>query len=249
VGALIARHRVAILPTSPTFLNLLLLSGAPERHDLSSLRIITYGTEPMPESLLLRLRRGFPKVKFIQTFGTSETGITATRSKSSDSTLLSLADPDFTCRLVEGELWLRSRTQILGYLNHPMSAFTDDGWFKTGDLAETAGDGFLRIIGRRSEIINVGGEKVLPVEVESVLLALPEIADCLVSGEPSVLTGQVVRAQVVLAPGADPAGIRKKVRMHCRDRLAAYKIPVKVEVVPGTEFTERFKKRRASASS
>ena len=147
-------------------------------------------------------------MKLIQTFGTSETGITHTTSKSSDSTLLKLDDPEVEHQIVDGELWLRSRTQILGYLNHASTAFTADGWFKTGDLVEPAPDGFLRIAGRRSELINVGGEKVLPGEVEAVLLEMPEIADALVGGEPNAITGQMVVARVVLAPGADPATIR-----------------------------------------
>ena len=244
VCELMARRAVAVLPASPTFLNLLLLSEAWKRHDLRSLRIITYGTEPMPEVLLRRLRVVFPGVKFIQTFGTSETGITHTRSKSSDSTLMKLEDLHVEYRLVDGELWLRSRTQILGYLNHPMNSFTADGWFMTGDLAEDGGDGYLRVIGRRSDVINVGGEKVLPAEVESVLLTMPGIADCLVRGESSPITGQIVCAQVVLAPGMDPAVIRQQVRKHCREHLAAFKVPVKVEVVPRTDFSDRFKKHR-----
>lgn len=248
VCALIARHGVAVLPASPTFLNLVLMSEAWRRHDLGTLRIITYGTEPMPENLLHRLRATLPKVKFIQTFGTSETGISQTTSKSSDSTLLKLDDPNLEHRIVDGELWLRSRTQILGYLNHSMQSFTDDGWFKTGDLVEVADAGYLRITGRRSEMINVGGEKVLPGEVEAVLMTMPEIADCLVHGAPSPITGQVVCAEIVLAPGADPAAIRKQVRQFCLARLAAYKVPVKVTLVAQTRFGERFKKIRSGAA-
>jgi acyl-CoA synthetase (AMP-forming)/AMP-acid ligase II len=248
VCALIARHGVAVLPASPTFLNLVLMSGAAGRHDLGSLRIITYGTEPMPEGLLQRLRAAFPRVKFVQTFGTSETGISHTTSKSSDSTLLKLEDPNIEHRIVEGELWLRSGTQILGYLNHAMDSFTPDGWFKTGDLVEEAGDGYLKIVGRRKELINVGGEKVLPPEVESVLLEMPEISDCLVRGEANAITGQIVCAQVVLSASGDPATIRQRVRLHCRQRLAPYKIPAKVTVVDRTAFGERFKKMRIQAA-
>ncbi len=247
VCALIARHRASILPASPTFLNLLLLSDAWRQHDLSSLRIITYGTEPMPESLLARLRRAFPAVKLLQTFGTSETGISRTTSRSSDSTLFKLDDPDLEHRVVDGELWLRSRTQILGYLNHPMHAFTTDGWFRTGDLVEEAGDGYLRIAGRQSEVINVGGEKVLPAEVESVLLTLPEVGDCLVYGEANALTGQVVCAEIAPAPGVDPAGLRLRIRTACRGRLAPFKIPVKIVPVRSPLLGERLKKRRQPA--
>ena len=70
----------------------------------------------------------------------------------------------------DGELWLRSKTQVLGYLNASMDPFTEDGWFKTGDLVDELKDGYIRIIGRKNDLINVGGEKVLPAEVESILM-------------------------------------------------------------------------------
>lgn len=248
VAELVARYRVAILPASPTFLNLMLLSGAAQRFDLSSLKFITYGTEPMPESLLTRLRNTFPRTRFLQTFGTSETGISQTTSLSSSSTLLKLDDPNIEHRIVDGELWLRSRTQILGYLNHSMDSFTADGWFKTGDLVETAENGYLRIRGRAKELINVGGQKVLPAEVESFLLEIPEIEDCVVYGEANAITGQIVCAQVVLTPAANSALIRQTVRTFCRTRLDSYKIPVKVVVVSGPLFGARFKKQRPGLS-
>ena len=247
ICALIARHRVNVLPSSPTFLNLMVLGGAPERHDLSSLRMITYGTEPMPEQLLHRLRAGFPRVRFHQTFGTSETGIAQTSSRSSDSNFLKIEDPDLEYRIVEGELWLRSKTQIRGYLNASMEAFTEDGWFRTGDLVETAADGFLRIVGRAKEMINVGGEKVLPAEVEAALMSMPHVTDCIVHGAPNPITGQTVVAEVVLDAPLDPRQLRMAVRQHLKDRLAAYKIPTKVTVVERTHGS-RFKKMRGPAS-
>lgn len=249
VCALIARHHVVVLPASPTFLNLVLVSEAWKRHNLSSLKIITYGTEPMPESLLQRLRAAFPAVRFVQTFGTSETGISQTSSKSSGSTLLKLDDPNIEHRIVDGELWLRSRTQILGYLNHAMDSFTEDGWFKTGDLVEQEADGYVRIVGRRKELINVGGEKVLPAEVESVLMEMPEISDAVVYGEANSITGQIVCAKVVLSESGNPATIRQAVRVFCRSRLAPYKVPVKVFATDRTLFGDRFKKLRFNVSN
>lgn len=93
--------------------------------------MITYGTETMPQSLLLKLKEVFPKVKFLQTFGTSETGISTTSSKSSNSLFMKLEDINGEYKIVENELWLRSKTQVLGYLNASMDSFTSDGWFKT----------------------------------------------------------------------------------------------------------------------
>ena len=244
VCSLIEQHKVQILPASPTFLNLVIISEAFRHHDLSSLRLVTYGTEPMPESLLLRLSGAFPGAKYLQTFGTSETGIAKTSSLSSSSTLMKIDDPDQEYKIVEGELWLRSKTQILGYLNAPMDGFTEDGWFKTGDLVETAADGFLRIVGRSKEVINVGGQKVMPAEVESALLTAPGVEDCMVYGEANALTGQTVTADVVLGEPRPPLEAKKALRLFLRGKLDAYKIPTRINVVDRTNFNQRFKKIR-----
>ncbi|RBQ32736.1 o-succinylbenzoate--CoA ligase [Arcobacter sp. FW59] len=241
ICSLIEKYKIMVLPSSPTFLNLILISGEHEKCDLSSLRMITYGTETMPESLLLKLKNIFPKVKFLQTFGTSETGISTTSSKSSDSLFMKLEDINCEYKIVENELWLRSQTQVLGYLNASMDSFTSDGWFKTGDLVEVL-DGFLKIIGRSKEVINVGGQKVLPSEVESIILSLDEIDDCMVYGEKNAITGQTVVCDVVL--NKDIENIKKVIRLFCKDKLDAFKIPTKVNIVEKTNFNDRFKKIR-----
>ena len=241
---LIEEYKIAVLPSSPTFLNLILINRSYEKYDLSSLRMITYGTETMPEGLLNKLKAVFSKVKFLQTFGTSETGIAATSSKSSSSTFMKIDDENLEYKIVDNELWLRSKTQILGYLNRSMESFTNDGWFKTGDLVELDNEGFIKIIGRNKEIINVGGQKVLPSEVESVLLGMDEIEDCLVYGEQNAITGQSVSCDVVLKHGIDDSGFKILVRKFCKDKLDNFKIPTRVNFVQKTEFTERFKKSR-----
>ena len=241
---LIEEYKIAVLPSSPTFLNLILINRSYEKYDLSSLRMITYGTETMPEGLLGRLKAVFSKVRFLQTFGTSETGIAATSSKSSSSTFMKIDDENLEYKIVDNELWLRSKTQILGYLNRSMESFTNDGWFKTGDLVELDNEGFIKIIGRNKEIINVGGQKVLPSEVESVLLGMDEIEDCLVYGEQNAITGQSVSCDVVLKSGVKADGLKILVRKFCKDKLDNFKIPTRVNVVQKTEFTERFKKSR-----
>jgi len=248
IAQAIQTHKVKLLPASPTFLNLLLISGAHSKYDLSSLRFITYGTEPMPESLLQRIKETFPKTKLIQTFGTSETGISQTTSRSSTSTLIKFDDPNTEYKIVDGELWLRSKSQILGYLNHEMSRFTEDGWFKTGDLLEPAkeeeGEGYFRIVGRRQEMINVGGEKVTPSEVESTLLEIPEIADCLVYAENNAITGQIVAAEIVLKENSDPKTMKRTIKNYCRSKLSPYKVPVKIIFKDATKFSNRYKKMR-----
>lgn len=244
VSKLIESYKVNILPASPTFLNLILISEANFHYDLSSLRMITYGTEPMPDSLLLKLKEAFPKVKFLQTFGTSETGISQTASKSSNSTFIKIDDPNAECKIVDGELWIRSKTQIMGYLNSSMERFTGDGWFKTGDLVEQTEDGYIKIVGRNKEIINVGGEKVLPSEVESVLFQIPGLTDCVVYSESNPITGQMVVAKVMFKEILKPSKAKKKIVEFCTGKLERYKIPAKVIIMAGSEYSERFKKKR-----
>ena len=244
VAKTIEKHKANLLPASPTFLNLLSLSGVVENYDLSSLRYITYGTEPMPDPLLNRLKKIFPNTKFIQTFGTSETGISKTSTRYSKDNYIKFNDPYTEHKIVEGELWLRSKSQILGYLNHEMSKFTNDGWFKTGDLVELAEDDFLKIIGRKQEIINVGGEKVTPLEIESTLLEIPEIKDCLVYGEKNLITGQIVVAEVVLKSNKDPSILKRAIKNYCREKLSSFKVPAKIIFKEYTSFSNRFKKIR-----
>ncbi|TLT08743.1 long-chain fatty acid--CoA ligase [Aliarcobacter thereius] len=242
---LIEKYKIMVLPSSPTFLNLILISEEYKNYDLSSLRMITYGTETMPQSLLLKLKEIFPKVKFLQTFGTSETGISTTSSKSSNSLFMKLEDINGEYKIVDNELWLRSKTQVLGYLNASMDSFTSDGWFKTGDLVEIDGE-YIKIIGRAKEVINVGGQKVLPAEVESVILNLDFVDDCMVYGEKNAITGQTVVCDVVL--NKELENIKKTIRLFCKDRLDAYKIPTKVNIVDKTNFSDRFKKIRKKES-
>ena len=136
IGELIQKFKVNILPVSPTFLNLMNISGVFENFDLSSLKLVTYGTEPMSENLLSNLKLKLPKARLIQTFGTSETGIIKTKSRSSSSLLIKFEDQDQDVKVVNNELWIKSKTRVLGYINHNNNSFTDDGWFKTGDLVE-----------------------------------------------------------------------------------------------------------------
>ena len=244
VCRLIQEHGVNILPTSPTFLNLMLIGGAFGKYNLKSLKMITYGTEPMPESLLSKLREVLPKTKLLQTFGTSETGIAQTSSRSSTSLEMKIDQTSQEYKIVDGELWLRSKTQILGYLNHDMDSFTDDGWFKTGDLAEESGDGYLRIKGRKKEMINVGGEKVLPIEVESILMEIAEVQDAIVYGATNAITGQSVNADVVVESDLSPREIKRLIRRYASEKLAAYKVPAKINIMEAAQHSARFKKMR-----
>ena len=246
-------YKVEILPASPTLLRLLLMSEI-EQFDLSALKLVVYGSEKMPDSLLYALSEKMPNVRFKQSFGTSETNATKTKSLP-NSEYFKFIGVDY--KIKNGELYLKSNTQALGYLNADNSAFDSDGYFATGDLVEVIhikGEEYLRILGRSKEVINVGGEKVLPQEVENVILQMPIIKDCLVFSESNAITGQSVSVKIVLEDsriteffGKDlPTNIelKKQIRLFCKDKLAPFKIPSKVQIVENLAITERFKKVR-----
>lgn len=246
ICAAIDAHRIQLLPTTPTFLRMLLISDAIKRHDLTSLEIVTYGTEPMPASTLTAVREVLPWVRLKQTYGLSELGILPTHTRNSSSLWLKLGGTGSEHKIVDGVLWIRSRMAMLGYLNAP-SPFDPDGWFNTQDLVEVDGD-YIRILGRKSEIINVAGEKVHPTEVEDVLLQLENVKDVTVSGRPNPVTGQVVAAKITPLRPEDPETLKRRVRKFCQGRLERYKIPAVIEIVEETHHGERFKKSRKAAS-
>ncbi|MFE1102573.1 class I adenylate-forming enzyme family protein [Nocardiopsis alba] len=235
--------RVQVLPVTPTFLTMCLIGKRTRAYDLSSLEVITYGTEPMPEQTLRKLHEELPDVRLKQTYGLSELGIMSTRSRSDDSLWVRLGGPGFDYKVVDGLLWVKSDKAMLGYLNAPYS-FDEDGYFNTQDQVEVSGD-YVKILGRRSEIINVAGLKVYPNEVESVILEVPDVADVTVSGRPNPVTGQVVQARIKPVNGPSVASLREAVRRHCSDRLEEYKVPVHIEISDEEHHSERFKKARA----
>ena len=239
---IISKYNVETLPTSPTFLNLLLLSESYKKYDLSSLSLITYGTEAMPESTLSRIHEIFPNTRLLQTYGLSEIGIMRSKSKSSDSLWVKIGGEGFETRVVDGMLEVKAKSAMMGYLNAP-SPFTEDGWFMTGDEVEVDGE-YMRILGRKSELINVGGLKVFPTEVESVILTMDGVEDVAVSGESSALTGSIVKARVKISTGETIAGFRKRLRAYCKGKLETYKIPQKVVLVDEMMTGARFKKMR-----
>jgi long-chain acyl-CoA synthetase len=247
VLAAVEKYEVELLPTSPTFINLILLCEGHHRYDLSSLQVVTYGTEPMPESTLRRFHSSLPHINLQQTYGLSEIGILRSKSRSSDSLWVKLGGEGFQTRVVDGILQIRAESAMLGYLNAP-SPFTADGWFNTGDKVEVDGE-YFRILGRQSEIINVGGQKVYPAEVESVLQEMPEIAEVSVYGEKNAIVGEIVCAAVRLRKTCDQRDFQRELRRFCRQRLQQFQIPIRVRLVASALHSERFKKNKREMRS
>lgn len=246
VCAAIEKHRAQLLPTSPTFINLLLLSEAYKRYDLSSLQLVTYGTEVMPESTLKRFHELFPDVRLLQTYGLTEVGALRTKSRAVDSLWVKVGGEGYQTRVVGGMLEIKAQSAMLGYLNAE-SPFTEDGWLKTGDAVEVDRE-YIRILGRKSEVINVGGEKVYPAEVESIIQEMDNVAEVTVYGEKNAIVGNVVCAKVSLLGEEEASTFALRVKKYCRERLEEYKVPVKVIVDAEKHHSDRFKKIRSATT-
>jgi len=242
---LVEAARVQVLPASPSFLRLLCLAHWDRTRDLSSLEVVTYGSEPMDGRTLTLLNERFPNVRLSQKYGTTETGAPRSVSRGNDSLWIKLKSSrrgDVETKVVDGVLWIRSESSMLGYLNAE-SPLGDDQWYCTGDLVEVDGD-WLRFLGRASERINVGGEKVSPAEVESTILELDFVRGAAVEGEPHALMGQIVIARVALAYAVDAREAARLIRAHCCTRLARYKVPIKIDLVADIATNDRQKKKR-----
>jgi len=235
-----AEAKAELLPVSPSFLNILLASEAYKHFDLSSLKLMTYGAEPMPPQTLEAVRKTFPGLRLKQTYGLIELGVFPTRAREDDSLFFKI---DRTCadyRIVDGMLQIKTASAMLGYLNAP-SPFTDDNWYITGDEVEVDGE-FIRVIGRRSNIINVGGEKVYPAEVENVLLGINDVSDVRVYGEKNFLMGNIVCADLHCKNGVDTTQFEFYVKKECAKKLEPFKVPVKIKFFDAPFIGDRLKK-------
>ena len=240
---LIQSHHVEVLSTSPSFLRLLCATRTARNYAIPTLRIVTYGSETMDGRTVAAFRTLFPAVEILQKYGSTEMGAPRAISREDNSLWLKFLDSGVETKIVDGILWIRCEHAILGYLNAPF-VIDSDGWYCTGDRVKVE-DGWIQFLGRESDVINVGGEKVAPIEVEAVLAEIAIVEDCLVVGEPHELLGEVVSARVVLTPDVtDEKESRKRIRDHCRQRLPTHKVPIRIDFVVELPVSVRQKKLR-----
>lgn len=240
----VEKYKIELLPVTPSFLNLLIVSREYANYELSSLKVVSYGTEVMPETTLAKIREIFPGLQLQQTYGLSELGVLRTKSREDGSLWVKVGGEGFETKVVENTLWIKAHSAMVGYLNAPQP-FDSEGWFNTEDQVEIDGD-YLKILGRKSDMINVGGQKVFPSEVESVLIQMDNIKDAVVMGEKHMLMGNIVIAKLVLEHPEDPETLKTRVRTFCRERLSTYKVPMKIEIVTEQLYNARFKRVRAA---
>ena len=242
----IGRYGVTVFPGVATMFRRLLESPTLAGADLSRMRLAVSGAAPCPWELAeeWRQRTG---IRIVRGYGMTELFRPISylaRDATESPEAIGRAVPGVEVRTVDdagralpagevGELWIKSPAAMQGYVNDPeetRGVLTFDGWFRTGDLATMSPDGLVRIVGRKRERILRGGHSVFPQEVEAVLLTHPEVAEAAVVGVPHPTLGEEVHAFVALRPGAgaDPGALVR----YCRERLAAFKYPRRVTIVP-----------------
>jgi amino acid adenylation domain-containing protein len=215
----------------------------PARARASSLRVIRSASSSLAPAILARLEAMFG-VPVIETYGMTEAAsqIAANPLELRKSGSVGRAAgpeiaimDDTGCELgsgEQGEIMLRGPTMTRGYYNDEETtrASFRDGWFRTGDLGYLDGDGYLFIVGRIKDVINRGGQKVSPIEVEEVLLGHPDVLEAGAFAVPHEKLGENVAAVVVLR--ADARATPEALRQFARKRLAAYKVPSLIRAVP-----------------
>ena len=252
--ALVQKHRVERALIVPTMLKQLLDHPEFDRHDLSSLRVVTYGGASMPPSLIERALPLLPGVQFINAFGQTETGSTIAMVPPEDHVLSGPPElvekrrkrlssigrplPDVEVRIVQedgqdlplgetGEIVARGPRLMRGYWGQP-DATADtvhDGWLYTGDLGYQDEDGYIYLSGRAKDFIKRGGEMVAPEEVEHILHACLGVEECAVIGLPDETWGERVVAVVVSTPGVE---LPEESLLDACQGLARFKRPEQV---------------------
>jgi long-chain acyl-CoA synthetase len=231
------RYEVEVLPTTPTFLRMMLMSDAIPARFPDCLRVITYGTERMDQPTLDELCRLLPNVDFRQTFGMSELGIVRVKSESRDSLFMKVGGEGIETRVVNSVLQIRSNSPMLGYLNAP-SPFDAEGWYDTKDIVEVKGE-YCKVVGRVGDIINVGGLKFMAGEVERIALIFPNISLAKVIVRRNPITGQ--HAELIVQPKNNTV-IDKEILMNfLRKRLQPHMVPRRIRI-DSVAVGHRFKK-------
>lgn len=230
---LIERYEVSCWNAVPTMATRLLDHPDMGRRHLRSLRALTLGGAPVHAELLQRVRAVLPDVeaRIATGYGLSENGGQATAASGADTSLrpgtsgrpLPCVELDIASRpgLPDGEIRVRSPTQMLGYFGDDEQPIDGDGWLRTGDLGRIDDAGHLWVIGRCKDIIIRGGENIAPAAVERALVAIPGVSDAAVFGVPHPDLGEEVAAVVVVMAELTS----KRLEEQLRAGVASFAVP------------------------
>jgi long-chain acyl-CoA synthetase len=231
------KYEVEVLPTTPTFLRLMLMSGAVPGKVPLCLKVITYGTERMDQPTLNELCNLLPRVDFRQTFGMSELGILRVKSEARDSLFMKIGGEGVETRVLNNVLQIRSSTRMLGYINAP-SPFDSEDWYDTKDVVEEK-NGLYRVVGRISDIINVGGLKFMASEVERVALEFPNVSLVSAYSRRNPITGEHVELKV--QPIKENLLDKQALMTYLKSRLQPHMVPKRI-LIEEVSIGHRFKK-------
>jgi len=242
-------YRATHVSGTPTFWRafLMLCGSQAARPDL---RQITLGGEAVDQRTLDRLRSLFPQARITHIYASTEAGALFSVDDGRAGFPASCLDQPVSSvrlRIRDGELQVRSPRQMEGYSSPHDNPFLEDGWLRTGDLVRLEGDR-IQFAGRRDTTINVGGMKVLPLEVEECLLEVEGVAEARVSGIANPIAGQLVVADIVVEPGRDARQVAQAAAARARARLAPYKAPRSIRVVDSIAVSQAGKKLNTGSS-
>jgi acyl-coenzyme A synthetase/AMP-(fatty) acid ligase len=208
------------------------------------LKKIAYGSEPSQSKVLATIRQYWPHIELVQTYGMTEIGIQKTLTCPADSTRFRLDEKFNVGRLVSGTLQVKSMTPLLCYLN--VESQTSPGeWFETHDRAVEK-DGFLHVLGRDGDLINIAGRKFFPFELEDLIMRLPDALDVTVSSVADEFIGNSITAKIVIPQTLTESDFRKKLKFFLEQEVPYFMRPQRVLLSYETEATARFKKNRQS---
>ena len=231
------KYDVEVLPTTPTFLRMMLMSGAVPTKFPSSVKVVTYGTERMDQPTLDELCKLLPEVDFRQTYGMSELGILRVKSEARDSLFMKIGGVGVETRVVNNVLQIRSSSRMLGYLNAPLP-FDSEGWYDTKDVVVEK-NGFYKIVGRVSDIINVGGLKFMASEVERVALEFPNVSLVSAYAQRNPITGEHVELKV--QPTKENVVDKDALATYLKSKLQPHMVPKRI-IIEEIKVGHRFKK-------
>jgi long-chain acyl-CoA synthetase len=241
-------HGGTVLYGAPFHHALLAAEGSGRAWPTLRLAVSTAATLPLATAQAFQERYGLP---LSQGMGIIEVGLPLLNLERGREKPLSVGKPlpDYAAEVRgEGELFLRGPGMFDAYLS-PWTLreeLTEDGWFRTGDLARIDEDGDVFLLGRSHSVINVAGLKCFPEEVEAVLRELPEVKQVRVFGRENPRFGAVPVAEIVPSDPANPPKL-SALSAHCRSALARYKIPVEFRFVESVPLTPSGKVQRAIA--
>lgn len=228
---------IELLPTTPTFLRLLSLYPNIEKIFPKSIKIVSYGTERLDQPTLDFLCSKLPAVDFRQTYGMSELGILRIKSLSRNSLFMKVSGEGVETKIIKSVLYIRSKNKMEGYLNSD-SPFDEEGWYCTKDIVETR-DEYLKIIGRDSDVINVGGLKFMPSEVEKICLEFEGVIHAKAIGRNNPITGQHVE---LIVEKSTLNFDEKDFDNYLRTNLQKHMMPMKI-IYKKLELSHRYKKK------